>query len=88
MKLCPLRPATRVGQTAIAIQMMRPMMPRPNHAMSLPALVFGTSVALQMPLFNVHCDQTWTARPSHHADWVNGRRLRPPIAPPPDVVPA
>jgi hypothetical protein len=31
MRLCPLRPATRAGQNAIAIQMMRPMMPTPNH---------------------------------------------------------
>lgn len=59
---------------------------RPNHTMRLLALVFGSSVALQMPLFNVHCDPTRTAKPTHHADCVNRRRLRS-TAPPPDVLP-
>jgi hypothetical protein len=36
MKLCPLRAATRAGQNAMAIQMMSPMMPIPNHMMMLP----------------------------------------------------
>ena len=55
---------------AIAIQMMRPMMPKPNHTISLLALV---------SLFS--SDTTRTAKPSHHADWVN-----PPTFPRPDVV--
>jgi hypothetical protein len=69
-----LRAATRAGQKAIAIQMMRPMMPKPNHTMSLLALV---------SLFS--SDTTRTAKPAHHADWVNPPTFPPP-APPPDVV--
>ena len=43
MALCPLRAATLAGQNAIAIQMMRPMMPRPNHMMSFPHARVGPS---------------------------------------------
>jgi len=32
-KLWPFRAATRAGQKAIAIQMMMPMTPMPNHMM-------------------------------------------------------
>src|SRR3954471_22622928 len=33
MKLCPFRAATLAGQKAIATQIMKPMMPSPNHMM-------------------------------------------------------
>ena len=35
MKLWPFLPATRAGQNAMAIQMMAPMMPMPNHMVRL-----------------------------------------------------
>ena len=37
MKLWPLRAATRAGQNAMAIQMIKPMRPQANHMIVLPS---------------------------------------------------
>ena len=48
MKLCPLRPATRAGQNAINTQMMKPMIPIPNHMMiSVDSFACSTLIVVQ-----------------------------------------